>query len=42
MIIVGDTSGLIAAFNSADAEHVIARRVLIEAAPTASGLLSSR
>ncbi|HEY5854804.1 MAG TPA: PIN domain-containing protein [Aldersonia sp.] len=34
MIIVGDTSGLVAAFNSADAEHVAARQVLIEAALT--------
>ena len=34
MIIVGDTSGLIAAFNSADAGHMAARKVLIEAALT--------
>lgn len=34
MIIVGDTSGLVAAFNSADPEHVAARMALIGAALT--------
>lgn len=34
MIVVGDTSGLVAAFNSADQEHMTARKVLIEAALT--------
>jgi predicted nucleic acid-binding protein len=34
MIVVGDTSGLVAAFNSADPEHLSARRVLVEAALT--------
>lgn len=34
MILVGDTSGLIAAFNSADTEHDAARRALTEAALT--------
>ena len=31
MILVGDTSGLVAAFNMDDPEHAAARRVLIEA-----------
>ncbi|BBZ12314.1 VapC toxin family PIN domain ribonuclease [Mycobacterium branderi] len=34
MIIVGDTSGLVAAFNSADPEHMAARTALTEAALT--------
>ncbi|ORV95923.1 type II toxin-antitoxin system VapC family toxin [Mycobacterium kyorinense] len=34
MIVVGDTSGLVVAFNSADPEHMAARKVLIEAALT--------
>lgn len=34
MIIVADTSGLVAAFNPADPEHMAARKVLIEAALT--------
>ncbi|MBS9533057.1 hypothetical protein KIH27_05570 [Mycobacterium sp. M1] len=34
MIVIGDTSGLVAAFNSADPEHLAVRRVLIEAALT--------
>lgn len=34
MIVVGDTSGLVAAFNSADRKHIAARKALIEAALT--------
>ena len=34
MILVGDTSGLVAAFNAADPEHLPARQSLIEAALT--------
>ncbi|WP_051183286.1 hypothetical protein [Nocardia vinacea] len=34
MIVIGDTSGLVAAFNSADPEHVDARAVLQQAALT--------
>lgn len=34
MILVGDTSGLVAAFNSADPEHAAARTALIGAALT--------
>lgn len=34
MIVVADTSGLVAAFNSADPEHLAARKALIEAALT--------
>jgi hypothetical protein len=34
MIVVRDTSGLVAVFNSADPEHLSARRVLVEAALT--------
>ncbi|MEZ0363213.1 type II toxin-antitoxin system VapC family toxin [Mycobacterium sp. pUA109] len=34
MIVVGDTSGLVAAFNSRDPEHRAARKVLVEAALT--------
>jgi predicted nucleic acid-binding protein len=34
MIVIGDTSGLVAAFNSADPEHVCARAALQQAALT--------
>ncbi|MEB3050598.1 PIN domain-containing protein [Mycolicibacter sp. MYC123] len=34
MIVIGDTSGLVAAFNSADPEHIAARDSLAEAALT--------
>lgn len=34
MIVVADTSGLVAAFNSADPEHLAARKPLIQAALT--------
>lgn len=34
MIVVGDTSGLVAAFNAADPDHMAARKVLTEAALT--------
>jgi predicted nucleic acid-binding protein len=34
MIVVGDTSGLVAAFNSRDPEHSTARTALVEAALT--------
>ncbi|QZA09567.1 PIN domain-containing protein [Mycolicibacter heraklionensis] len=34
MIVVADTSGLVAAFNSADPEHLAARKALVDAALT--------